>query len=447
MTTKPLILILTGLLLLSCNQEENSTSEIEIEEYNGKPMNGIPASPESQVTLMNFSKQPYSKWAFRNPGAVYPTLMVPRDGKIYYFPEEIDNSIESIKLDDSGITIQKAFEEDDVDGIIVIKNGVIKFEKYFGDFKPNNLHLWASSTKSLTALCAGILVDKGLLNLDEEIAHYLPEMKGSAFEHLKVQQVLNMVSALDYSEDYADLKPGSVHYEYFRRLGLTPAFDLMELDPKKDDTPRGNLRYITNIQTDPKKNVGEIYEYHSPNVDVIGLIITRLSGQPLDEFVSENVWSKIGAEHDATFGADTDFNAIATGGFQTTLRDFAKFGYTVLNDGKFNGIRIFPSKFIENTFKLKENEIKAGQKSIYRIDPNNDAYNKYFSGYKNFWWVHDPEKQIMMAQGVWGQGVYIDKSKNLIIAMFGSAPTASNSVRKTWKTRIDALVKISEYYK
>ncbi len=437
-----------SLVVISCNQQVNETpknkadKEKKVEPYIGKPMNGFPASRESQVTLGNWTTQPYNKWAFRNPG-ILPSLMVPREGNIYNFPSDLDENIEKIKLPNSNKTVLEALIDDDTDGIIVIKDGTIKYEKYFGDFKRNNLHIWASSTKSLIGMCVGILVERGRLSLSEKIEYYAPEMKSSAFGGLTVQQVLNMVSALNYSEEYADLRPGTVHYEYFRRIGLTPAFDLMALDPKLDDTPRGNMRFVAQIKTASTKTPGEVFEYHSPNVDVIGLIISRVSGQSLEEFISENIWSRIGAEHDAQFMADSDFNPIATGGFNSTLRDFAKFGYAVLNDGKINKKQVFPKDFIDFTFQLSESEYQAGQKSDYRIDSEANSYDKYLSGYKNFWWVHDSDNQIMMARGVFGQGIYIDKSRNVIIAFFGSAKSASNATRETSKVKTDALVTIA----
>lgn len=412
--------------------------------YTGKAMQGIPASAESQVTLMNAFQQPYSKWAFRNAG-VFPVLMVPRAGDIYKFPEQKNNTIENYKVPGTnGTTVLDAFVGDDTDGIIVIKDGVIRYEKYFGDFKANNLHVWASSTKSLVAMVAGVMVEEGKLDLTKTVEEYLPEMKGSAFDGLTLQQVLNMVSAIDYSEDYVDLRPGTVHYEYLRRVGLAPAFDLMTLDPRNDDTPRGSLGFLPQLQQHKDKTPGEVFEYHSPNVDVIGLIMSRESNKSLEEILSEYVWEKLGAEHDAQIMTDAAFNPIATGGFMSTLRDFAKFGYAVLNDGEVNGKQIFSKNYIDETFRLSDEDYAAGQRSLYRNDKDAASYDKHLEGYKNFWWVHDSEQQIMMARGVFGQGIYIDKTNNVIIATFGSAPTASNATRDTHKVKIDAMKLIAD---
>ncbi|WP_321367917.1 serine hydrolase [uncultured Draconibacterium sp.] len=434
--------LIAGVLLIAYSKSGNDKKTEKLKQQQSaqiKPMDGFPASTESQVTFMNASKHPYNKWAFRNMG-IFPSLMVPRGGAVVNFPRNITTEFENNEFPGgNGQTVLEALIADDTDGIIVIKDGIVRYERYFGDFKENNLHFWASSTKSLTGMLTGILADKGILDLTKNVEDYLPEMKGSGFEGLTLQRVLNMTSALDFSEEYEDLQPGNVNYEYFRRVGMIPAFDLMALDPTTDETPRGNLGYIPNIKRDANKTPGEVYEYHSPNVDVIGLIIIRVMNQPLEELVSEHIWQKLGVEHDAQFMADVTFHAIATGGFSTTLRDFARFGYTVLNDGVFNGQQIIPKAFIEDTYALTPGEFMAGQRSVYRADAQASSYDRNLAGYKNFWWIHDSDKKIMTARGVYGQGIYIDKSNNMVIAHFGSAETASNATRESSKIKMEAF--------
>lgn len=399
MKTRNLIFAVSGIFLMSCTQVRDSGNEELNKNFRKHAREGVmatvPASPEGQVTLQNWNTQPYSKWAFRNPG-IHPSMMVPRGGQVFEFEKEIRNDLENWKVQgNEDISILQALEGDDTDGFIVIKDGVIVYERYFGDFKETDPHIWASSTKSMVGMVAGIMIEDSRLDPELMVSGYLPEMQGSAFGDLSVQQVLNMVSALDYSEDYVDLKPGTVHYEYFRRIGLIPAFDLMQMDPLQDTTPRSNLEFLPTFRTHPEKIPGEVFEYHSPNVDVIGMILTRISGQPLDELISELVWKKIGAEHDALFMSDVGFNPVATGGYASTLRDFARFGYAVLNDGKIGSNQVFPSGFIRETMDLNHMEYAAGQMSLYRNDVNAPAYDKHLQGYKNFWWIHDADREVM----------------------------------------------------
>lgn len=410
-------------------------------------MDKIPAKPVSQVTLMNWSEQPYNHWSFRNVG-VQPSLMVPRAGKITLLPEAPNPAVADIKFDYQGKshTVRSAMVADSTDGYIVIKDGKVIHEEYFGDFSEHDHHLWASSTKSLVGLSMGILVHQGKVKVDDSVENYLPELKGTHFGKRTLREILNMVSALEYTEDYESFVPGAVSTEYFRRLGFIPAFDLMAIDPTQDNTPRGILEFIPRFTKNPKLDPSVKFEYHSPNVDVVGWIIARVSGRPLNTFIAENVWAKLGVEHDAFFLADVAFNPVATGGFNTTLRDFARVGLAVLNNGKFNGHQIFPTLWVNDSFTLTDNERQHMARSAYK-ESNGTVYDEWLEGYKNYLWVHDSKRGIATFRGVFGQHLYINKEKNVVIATFSSAASASNAARASNKPRIAAFEAISNYLK
>jgi CubicO group peptidase (beta-lactamase class C family) len=407
-------------------------------------MDTVPAKPASQVTLMNWSEQPYNHWSFRNVG-IQPSVMVPRAGKIVILPEKPTPGIPNIKFNYEGrsYSVEDAMIADSTDGYIVVQDGKILYEKYFGNFDQHDHHLWASSTKSLTGLSLGILASQGKIKMTHKVEAYIPELKGTYVGQRTVREILNMTSALDYSEDYENFTPGAVSTEYFRRLGFIPGFDLMAIDPTKDDTPRGILQFIPLFEGNPELSPNVKYEYHSPNVDVAGWIISRVSGKPLNSFVAENVWMKLGAEHDAFYFTDVAFNPVATGGFNTTLRDFARVGLAVLNNGQFNGKEIFPASWIEDTFSLTDAERQHMARSIYK-DKDGSVYDEWLEGYKNFLWIHDAEKGIATFRGVFGQHLYINRSKNLVIATFASAASASNAARVTNRPRLAAFEAISE---
>jgi CubicO group peptidase (beta-lactamase class C family) len=410
-------------------------------------MNTIPAEPAAQVTFMNWSEQPYNHWSFRNIG-VQSSVMVPRAGNITLLPEALDSSVADIKFKYQGNyhTVDSAMIADNTDGYIVIKGGKIVYEEYFGEFGEHDHHLWASSTKSLVGLCMGILVEQGKVKIDENVGTYLPELKGTHFGQRSVREVLNMVSALDYTEDYENFTPGAVSTEYFRRLGFVPAFDLMAIDPTQDDTPRGILEFIPRFEQNPKLAPSQVFEYHSPNVDVAGWIIARVSGKPLNKFVADNVWTKLNVEHDAFFMADVAFNPIATGGFNTTLRDFARVGMVLLNNGKYEDEQIFPEAWVDETFSLTNSERRHMERSAYK-NPDGPVYDEWLEGYKNYLWVHDTEKGIATFRGVFGQHLYINKDKDIVIATFSSAASASNAARASNKPRMAAFEAISEALK
>ncbi|MCK8071741.1 serine hydrolase [Vibrio sp. 1CM23M] len=413
---------------------------------NATAMYSVLTDANEQVTLGNWMHPDYNHWAFQNMG-IHPTLMVPRDGNVSVLPERLDQNIAQLQFQyaEQNYTVKEAMLNDRTDGYIVIKDGQIVDEEYFGTFGPKDHHMWASSTKSLIGQAIGILVEQGKLDPNKTVESYIEELRGSHFGKQTVRTVLNMTSALDYSEDYANITPGTMHFEYFRRLGLVPAYDLMMLDPTKDDTPRGVLEFAPDFEQNPDLAVNHKYEYHSPNVDVAGWLITRVSGQPLQDFIAENIWYKLGVEHDATLMADMTFTPIATGGFATTLRDFARVGIAIANDGSFNGQQVFSKAWIEDTFNLTEDERKHMDRSIYK-DKDSGVYDQWLEGYKNYLWVHDSEKGIATFRGVYGQHLYINQEQNLVIATFSSAQSASNAARSTNLPRLAAFEAITNHY-
>ncbi|WP_070965703.1 serine hydrolase domain-containing protein [Vibrio sonorensis] len=412
----------------------------------GGAMEAIPATSEGQVTLMNWTEQPYNHWAFRNAG-VHPSLMVPRGGEISPIPYALDENLPtlSFKYQGEAYTVRDAMTADSTDGYIVIKNGKIIAEEYFNGMTERDHHLWASSTKSVVGQAMGLLVEQGKVSVDDMVQTYIPELKNTHFGKRTVRDVLNMVSALDYSEDYVNFTPGEVSTEYFRRLGFVPAFDIMASDPKKSDIPRSILEFLPEFEKNPDLEPRDRFEYHSPNVDIAGWIISRVSGQPLQTFVSENFWSKLGAEHDAFFMADVGYMPIATGGFNTTLRDFARVGLAMVNNGQYNGEQIFPKNWVKDTFKLTDKEREQMSNSIYK-DPQSSVYDEWLEGYKNYLWVHDSKKGIATFRGVFGQHLYINQEKNIVIATFSSAESASNAARETNKPRLAAFEAIANHY-
>jgi len=407
-------------------------------------MEGFPPSAETQVTLKNWATPPFSRWGFRNVG-IAPSVMVPRAGGVQSLPYDLDSSIAKTTFEYQGknYSFPEVLAADNTDGYLVIKDGKILYEEYFRGFGEHDHHLWASSTKSLVSIAAGILVDQKKLDVTKLVPEYLPELKQGAFADLTVQQVLDMVSAINYSEDYENLTPGSVHFEYFRRIGLTPSFDLMQIDPLKDSTPRGIQSFLPQFERNKDLEPNTVFEYHSPNVDVIGWIIERQSGMALQTFISQHIWSKLQAEHDAFMITDIDYTAVATGGFNSTLRDFARFGLLVLNDGKINNSQIVSADWISNSFKVTDENIQHTTRSVYK-EEGGKAYDDQLIAYKNFWWVHDRDKGIFTARGVFGQTLYINKEKNVVIAFFSSAPSASNAMRDTYKVKLYATQVIAD---
>ena len=424
------LILAVSISTFSIAQTNSGTKEV---------MNGYPPSRESQVTFQNYRDYPFSKWSFRNMGAPMHTLIIPRGGNVHQFKQS-NNSFGQLTIPTNEgklETIEKLFANNETDGVIIIQNNTILFEKYWNGLTKDYQHIWFSMTKSLTSSAFGMLVNQGKIDLLASPVKYIPELKGTPWERTKIQDVLNMSTALGYLESYTDT--ASFFYKYYggaSRFFYVPGADTVTTKNKI----LGTYDFLTKMATaNNDMQPGFKFEYNSSNVDVISWIMSRITEQPYQEFIHQNIWSKLGAEHDAFITTDRAYTAMATGGMNTTLRDAALFATMILNRGNIDGKQIIPAKWVDETLQINE----ADRERMKR----NDIYPKAglpWIAYKNFWWVIDNVKGEYCALGIHGQVMYINRAAKLVIVYFSSQPEASSAVSKNFLPKLNACREISK---
>jgi CubicO group peptidase (beta-lactamase class C family) len=220
-----------------------------------------------------------------------------------------------------------------------------------------------------------------------------------------VREVLDMTTSIIFSEDYDDPKAEVVTHEQATAWrGRTPIAD------------RGVFAYAQTIKKDKRKH-GELFHYASINTDVLGWLIERASGQRFVDFMSQHVWSKLGAEHDAQISVDYRGSPVANGGFVITLRDLARFAQMVLDNGYYNGQQIVSSGWIEDTrFK--------GKNSAWKPTKYGETWPDGF--YRNQWYVTRDGQGSYFAVGVNGQHIWINPTTRVVIVKFSSYPMSAD---------------------
>jgi CubicO group peptidase (beta-lactamase class C family) len=387
-----------------------------------KVMDGFPPSRESLVTGANYREHPFSQWSFRNMGATSNVLMIPRAGAVHLFKEAIDLTVAKFitkDIDGNQKSFETIFEDNYADGVIVIKNNSVLYEKYWNGLSRDFQHTWFSVSKSLASSAFGILADQKKIDLTASPAKYIPELKGSAFDRVTIQDVLNMSTALGFQETYTDTS--SFFLKYYSAAANTPGARDLHADPKTTEVLGVYDFLVKRAYANDSLAPGVKFEYSSANADVISWLISRLSGQAYHDFVRENIWSRLGAEHDAFITADRAYTGIATAGVNTTLRDMALFAQMILNRGTIDGKQIIPKLWVDETLKLTQ-----GDKDRYQ---RNDVYVKAkmpWVAYKNYWWILDELKGEYAGVGIHGQVIYLNRSANLLVAYFSSQPQASS---------------------
>ena len=227
------------------------------------------------------------------------------------------------------------------EGIIVLKDGAVVYERYLNGLQPDTRHLLASVTKSVTATLLGIEVGRGTLTRDALVADVAPEFAGTSVADATVGQLVDMTVGTGFEEAHdrladSDEEPDVVRF--MRQSGSLP------LDGAAPIGTLGSFREFG--QTYPH---GEHFEYRTPLTCVLGRVLEVATGRPYVELVSERLWSRIGAEHDAAITVDTAGFPFTGGGMTATLRDIARYGLSHLENGIVDGTQIIPADWIAST--------------------------------------------------------------------------------------------------
>lgn len=370
-----------------------------------------PADKIIRFTDPDYFSFPKMRWTVCNFRQLMPTVNVSRGlGAPVPLERAIDESIDAVTFTplggDAEMTWEQSLAANYTDGIVVMHDGKIVYERYFGCLDEAGQHGAMSVTKSLTGLMGEMLVAEGKLDENAKVASIVPELAGSAFGDATVKQVLEMTTGLRYSEDYAD--PNADVWIYSAAGSPLPK-------PEGYTGPRSYFEYLQTVRKQGEH--GAAFGYKTINTDALGWIVARVTGQSVAEFMSERIWSKMGAEQDAYYTVDSTGTPFAGGGFNAGLRDMARLGQILLDDGVVDGQRLIPEAAIA---RIRAGGDKAAfEKAGY-------ALLKGWS-YRGMWWITNNDHGAYMARGVHGQALYIDPRARVVIARFSSHPTAGNA--------------------
>lgn len=378
-----------------------------------KWMVGAPPPPDRTVRFDDGSyfRFPAMRWSVANFRQLMPTLNVPRGlGAPLPLPRQLDPRIDALPVVPTGasqpLTWRQALDATYTDGIVVLHRGNVVYERYFGVLTDDGQHAAMSVTKSVVGTLGAMLVADGTLDARRKIADYVPELGQSAFGSATLRQVLDMTTALDYSEDYAD--PNAHVWAHAQAGNPLPK-------PKDYTGPRSYFEFLQTVRQ--RGEHGQAFGYKTVNTDVLGWVIARVTGRNVAQLLSERIWSRLGSEQDAYFTVDSIGTPFAGGGLNAGLRDIARFGEMLRNGGRFNGQQIVPQSVVKDIRQGGDKEAfaKAGYSQL-----------KGWS-YRAMWWVsHNPDGAYM-ARGVHGQSIYIDPAAEMVIVRFASHPVAANA--------------------
>ncbi len=391
-------------------------------------MVGAPPPPDKQLRFDDGSyfQFPAMRWSVAHFRQLMPTLNISRGlGAPVPLARALRKDLDGVRfvpLDSQApMTWAESLAANYTDGIVVLHQGRIVYERYFGALDERGQHAAMSVTKSVMGTLGAMLVAEGLLDADKRVADYVPELASSAFGNATVRQVLDMTTGLQYSEDYAD--PDAEVWAFSQAGSPLPK-------PKDYQGPRSYYEYLQTVR--PQGEHGAAFGYKTVNSDALGWVIARATGRNVGELLSERIWSRLGAEQDAYITVDSTGTPFAGGGLNTGLRDLARFGELLRNNGRFQGRQIIPRAVVDDI--RRGGDRAAFARAGYALLPG--------WSYRNMWWVTHQADGAFMARGVHGQRIYVNPQAAVVIVRYASHPVASNSANDpTTLPAFDALAR------
>lgn len=363
------------------------------------PEGGFFDFPQLRWTVCHFDQLMPTRRTARGLGAPAP---LQSDLRL----EEID-AVEFTPMGgDAPMTWRASLDANYTDGIIVLHRGTVVYERYFGCLDETGRHAAMSVTKSMVGLLAEILVAEGRLDDAAPVTDYVPELADSAFGTATVRQVMDMTTSLDFSEDYSD--PNADIFAHGAAGSALPR-------PAEFEGPRTYYEFLQTVE--PLDAHGVDFSYKTVNTDALGWIISRASGVAMPDLLSERIWRRIGMEQDAYFTVDSIGTPFTGGGMNAALRDFARLGQLLLDEGVHEGAQIIPIEAVQSISVGGDRQAfeAAGYATL-------EGWS-----YRSMWWVTHNEHGAYMARGVHGKAIYVDPTADMVIARFASHPTAFNS--------------------
>ena len=392
-------------------------------------MVGSPPSADKQLRFEDGSyyRFPQWRWTFSHMREFRPTVAVSRgSGPVWNLPSALRSDLDGVTWVPMGGTTPLTWADsllaNYTDGIVVLHRGRIVYEKYFGALSSDGSHIAFSVTKSFYGTLMATLVAEGVLDAQAPVKKYLPELAASAFGDATVAQVMDMTTALDFVENYVGESPSMDRYRFATHFWPRPA------------GYEGAKSIYSFLPTVAKKGThGKEFHYRTPNVDVAGWLIARVTGKSPVAVLSERIWSPMGAEADAYLTVDDDGTALTGSGLNARLRDLARFGELMRLGGRANGQQVVPAAAVEVIRRGASRE--AFKSGGYETLPG--------WSYHNYWWVSHDDHGVYAARGIHGQAIYVDPKAEMVIARFASHPKAGN--RNLDPTSLPAYRALADY--
>ena len=316
---------------------------------------------------------------------------------------QFDWSQFSYEVDGESFSLDSYILNNHTGGVLVIKDGELLLERYGLGNDEQTLWISFSVSKSVTSMLLGAAIQEGYIeSVNDPVSDYLPRLRDSSYDAVRIRDVLQMASGVEWNEDYTDLSSDVATYPSDRIIDIQ--------------------RYLG---TKPRVAApGELFNYSTAETDLVGAVVRAAIGNNLATYLENKMWKPFGMEFDANWGIHGDEGERGGCCMNITLRDYGRIGLFALNEGALpDGTKVLPDGWmVESSTPSRGN-----------------------AGYGYLWWLNNDE--TYRAQGIFGQGIYVKPESDLVIVVLSAWPVAAaggtvyNAHRNAFYDAVDAALK------
>lgn len=346
---------------------------------------GVAFGPEASLLTLTPEQQ---RVAYRNLRLLAPHNLVARGRTVSPLPHA------PMDLRDFRYTHQNRtrslddfLNETRVAGLLVIKDGRVVAERYAHGHGPGSVWVSFSVAKSVLSLLYGAaLQDGSLRSLDDPVTRYLPQLRGSAYDDVTLRHLLQMSSGVAWNEDETDPNSDLARTGRIARMGgINDLLAYMKRLPRKAPP-------------------GTVFNYNTGETNVAGAVLRAATGRSLAQYLSEKIWQPGGMEADAYWlllrAGDSEFGGCC---ISATLGDYGRLGLLALRGG-----------VVADGTRMVAKEWMAASTTPAPTAPN----------YGYLWWLYGGGR--FAASGIFGQYVYVDPERRVVIVTHSLWPVAYN---------------------
>jgi CubicO group peptidase (beta-lactamase class C family) len=367
-----------------------------------------PSAPKAIASILTWKGEEQAT-GFRDIEHIFKTHTINHGASVHPLPVAAHQIDPTFSYDGKTWTIDDYMKAYRVSGLLVLKDGKIVLEKYALGRKPTDRWTSFSVAKSVTSTLVGAAIQDGKIkSLNDPVTRYVKDLKGSAYEGVTVRQMLMMSSGVKWNEDYVD-----------------PNSDVAKAGGSV--TEPGVNPMVSYLRKLPRANPpGSQFNYNTGETDLVGVLVSKATGESLAQYASEKIWKPYGMEQDAVWMTDPGDQERGGCCISMTLRDYARVGLFIAGGGVANGKQIVPKGWVAEATKRE-------------IDNGTPAPG----GYGYFWWIRP--NGAYEAVGIFGQSITTFKDQHLIVVQNAAwvAPTGKelSAARNAMLEGVRAAVK------